>query len=50
MTGGHTHSSPEAMELAMGLVADYAGGSFFNLGKISANQEAAAGWAHAAAS
>lgn len=38
MTGDYTHASPEEMERAMELVADYKGQSFLNLGKISANQ------------
>jgi integrase len=39
MTGDYTHASPEEMERAMELVAAYKGQIFFNLGKISANQE-----------
>jgi hypothetical protein len=39
MTGDYTHASPEEMERAMELVADYKGGSVLNLGKISAKQK-----------
>jgi integrase len=39
MTRDYTHASPEEMERAMELVADYKGQSFLNLGKISANQK-----------
>jgi integrase len=39
MTGDYTHASPEEMERAMELVADYTGQSVLNLGKISAKQK-----------
>lgn len=42
MTGDYTHASPEEMERAMELIADYKGQSFLSLGKISANQKIAA--------
>jgi len=50
MTGDCTHASPEEMERAMELVADYKGQSFLNLSKISAKRKTTADQRSAVAS
>jgi hypothetical protein len=50
MTEDYTHASPQEMERAMELVADFIAWSVSNLGRISANGEAAAEPLSAAAS